>query len=339
MTQTDNLKLNKFEGTDPLDYRKLNENSDILDGAVSRHNLLDNSNFLNPVNQRGATSKSITGVEFFIDRWYCKSVDMSIEDFGMRCVFGVATDWGFFNQRMENPSSYASKTLALSLKYRLTGASLNFGMFTSDNGIQATADARMFCGVKLVADGEWHIAKCTCTVPTLANEATVLETGIWVGYGNLTEGEWTPAPDVTHEPTTVATTLDLEWIKAEYGSEPTAYEAPNYQTERLKCERYFIKFVTAPWFNGFIDYNMKASFVIPVPAIMRTNPSISGELKRLLCNGVEINNLSISGLTSARRQGTEVVGVTTGAVSTNTQLRNHSCALSFDTGFELLAEL
>ena len=70
-TKTSLLGLTKPEGSDKVQVSVINDNMDIIDYATQRRdrvwNLLDNSDFRNPVNQRGLTT--YTGVDFTIDRW------------------------------------------------------------------------------------------------------------------------------------------------------------------------------------------------------------------------------------------------------------------------------
>ena len=69
------LGLKTFAASDPVDYNEINDNYNKIDSGVktafqgrAAHNLLDNSWFVNPVNQRGKTSYSASG--YTIDRWY-----------------------------------------------------------------------------------------------------------------------------------------------------------------------------------------------------------------------------------------------------------------------------
>lgn len=66
MVETPNLHLNKFEATDKLDYRIMNENADVLDGAISRPNLLDNPWFT--ISQAGYFENH-GSTKFACDRW------------------------------------------------------------------------------------------------------------------------------------------------------------------------------------------------------------------------------------------------------------------------------
>ena len=70
------LGLKTFTASDPVDYNEINDNYNKIDNGVktafqgmAAHNLLDNSDFTNPVNQRGQTSYSSQWA-YIIDRWY-----------------------------------------------------------------------------------------------------------------------------------------------------------------------------------------------------------------------------------------------------------------------------
>ena len=68
------LGLKTFAASDPVDYNEINDNYNKIDSGVktalhgrAAHNLLDNSDFRNPVNQRGITSQ--VGGGYGLDRW------------------------------------------------------------------------------------------------------------------------------------------------------------------------------------------------------------------------------------------------------------------------------
>lgn len=70
-TTTANLGLTKPDYTEKADIAVINGNMDKIDAAMQQRdrvwNLLDNSDFRNPVNQRGNTTYSASG--YTIDRW------------------------------------------------------------------------------------------------------------------------------------------------------------------------------------------------------------------------------------------------------------------------------
>ena len=91
------LGLKTFTASDPVDYNEVNDNYNKIDNGVktalqgrAAHNLLDNSDFTNPVNQRGITSQ--IGGGYGLDRWRADgSGTISVESTGIsltNLVFG-----------------------------------------------------------------------------------------------------------------------------------------------------------------------------------------------------------------------------------------------------------
>lgn len=82
------LGLKTFTASDPVDYNEVNDNYNKIDGGVktalqgrAAHNLLDNSWFVNPVNQRGQATYNTSG--YCIDRWLLAAGSASIGDSGI----------------------------------------------------------------------------------------------------------------------------------------------------------------------------------------------------------------------------------------------------------------
>lgn len=68
----------------------------------------------------------------------------------------------------------------------------------------------------------------------------------------------------------------ISWAKLEYGAKATAFIPPNITEEQIKCQRYFLGL------NAYVRYPMTRltsstiDFIIPINAVMRAVPSISG---------------------------------------------------------------
>ena len=82
------LGLKTFTASDPVDYNEINDNYNKIDSGVktalqgrAAHNLLDNSWFVNPVNQRGQATYNTSG--YCIDRWLLDAGSASIGDSGI----------------------------------------------------------------------------------------------------------------------------------------------------------------------------------------------------------------------------------------------------------------
>ena len=84
-------------------------------------NLLDNSDFRNPVNQRGATS--YTGAGYTIDRWENNSAacKLTVEN---GCIHmqnnsdSTSTATQFIRQKIENPSALIGKTITIAARVK-----------------------------------------------------------------------------------------------------------------------------------------------------------------------------------------------------------------------------
>lgn len=106
-TYTPLLELPKHDPTDPFDITKINEGFDLIDAGMAKayrgkaaHNLLDNSDFSNPVNQRGQTTYSASG--YTIDRWKISHASalgtLTINNNSISLVGGAANAYSNFFQ-------------------------------------------------------------------------------------------------------------------------------------------------------------------------------------------------------------------------------------------------
>ena len=116
------LWLKTFTASDPVDYNEINDNYVKIDNGVktamqgrAAHNLLDNSNFRNPVNQRGKTSWADWN-NYTVDRWIFRNTkvqEASIGTSGMSITTGSSEI--YFEQPIEKSvmQRYIGKTLTL----------------------------------------------------------------------------------------------------------------------------------------------------------------------------------------------------------------------------------
>ena len=119
---TNVLGLKTFTASDPVDYNDVNDNYVKIDNGVktamqgrAAHNLLDNSDFRNPVNQRGAITYE--GAGYGIDRWKCRVVLQTMEvrssDITITATGG---SYAGILQKVENMSKLAGKTVTFAAK-------------------------------------------------------------------------------------------------------------------------------------------------------------------------------------------------------------------------------
>lgn len=205
--------------------------------AITSHgytnNILINSNFANPVNQRAKTTlgADIRTVheDYWIDRWIAHKATGIICNISDGFIhFERSTDSAYastsgelyFKQLVENGKSYVGKTLTISLKYRTNSTAafiqghIMHQNLTVDAIYQKTTDL-------LIADGAWHIATHTFTVPSMASTDQLCP--LLIGFLNAPAGAY----------------LDVEWAKVEYGNFATPYIPRLYAEEMNLCLRYY----------------------------------------------------------------------------------------------------
>ena len=181
-------------------------------------NLLDNSDFRNPVAQAGLNDLHGT-VKYVTDRWVSDAID-SVTDNGNGLSIHGAHTYAYFYQKVEN---VAGKTLAFAVNGESSGT-FRIGIFDSDI-------------TKLYADAYAQSGVCICiaTIPSNMNTISVL---IY--------------PDVSN----TGDTLDIEWA-ALYEGEYTEDTLPEYQpkgygAELAECKRYFRILRGDPTLSGYI---------------------------------------------------------------------------------------
>lgn len=141
-TKTSLLGLTKPAYTEAADIAVLNTNFDLIDKAVGQgarvYNLLDNSWFVNPINQRGQTV--YTGSGFTVDRWrtWSASATITLPGDGVRsdgtdsCVLyqGVEAHKVKLNTAYTAAAGYSDGTIVC--KSGVLTESNNIGVWSSD---------------------------------------------------------------------------------------------------------------------------------------------------------------------------------------------------------------
>lgn len=139
-TKTSQLGLTKPAYTDAADIAVLNGNFDLIDKAVGNGarvvNLLDNSWFVNPINQRGQTV--YTGIGYTIDRW--RTWGEGNITVGNGYISASQSLWQYVANIDASKTHTAAICLADGRKYVYSGIPNNGGMGEWGNTI--------FCGVE-----------------------------------------------------------------------------------------------------------------------------------------------------------------------------------------------
>lgn len=222
------------------DGSRLDRYLDALRGASS-NNILINSNFANPVNQRGYISGTLIppSAMFVLDRWRLNcsshvthtSLTLNNGYITIHALAGVLHN--NFYQHVENPELYAGKTLTMSVKYRATnGGKACMSIFQNPIDSSANVDADSYIYKNLVCDGKWHTESLTFRVRDVIK---VLAIRVCPNEFRFDASTGTYIWD----PLNINTDLDVEWIKLEYGEVATPYTPKLYAEELMACKRYY----------------------------------------------------------------------------------------------------
>ena len=206
------------------------------------YNLLDNSDFRNPVNQRGQTSYS-TGGRYSIDRWVASAnVNTVTVNNGYITVTAKSGYEGSLYQKWERMAVFGKKlTLAAKVKN----------------------------GDLIVVSGQYPtVAPSSITViATVTSGSVTLRIEADAKYG------------VAVIAATPGSSINLEWA-ALYEGEYTAETMPEYQSkgygaELAECRRYFYKFLSddSIYFPAVANNDQIPGFLFPIE--MRVVPTMT----------------------------------------------------------------
>ena len=212
----------------------------------SSRNLLDNSDFSNPVNQRGETS--YTGTVYGIDRWFGhvayqavtpRSIDVTVTSTG--------TSYAGIMQKVPNIARYAGKTLTFACNlYTTVKADLRIVDASANNIAYVTAEAgQRTIVLTFIVPTDATPDNC---VPTILLRTTASGDYMRLYWAALYEGSYT------------AETLP-EYVPKGYGS------------ELAECMRYYQRRDYVITVSQPINDTIVSGFDFMMP--MRTNPTIT----------------------------------------------------------------
>lgn len=237
-------------------YQNLNHIEDGIVAASNVVNLLDNSNFRNPVNQRtiptGANNYSLG---YTIDRWIYQSTSLTNSYFGLTADYvsiappSVSGGYSEMFQRFEHwDDSWVDlkgKTCTFAAKMH-NNATGTWDVYTATLTMGDCADGVSLDGTKSVMIYSIDSMHITVRVFNNGNGGTLDERCfMWFA---LYEGEFTKE------------TLP-------------AYVPKGYAAELAECQRYFQK--RSGQFPALVPTNVTRSYYIPFTVPMRINPTVS----------------------------------------------------------------
>lgn len=276
--------------------------TDGRNGADARRNLLDNSDFRNPVNQRGLSSQS-THRQHLIDRWLVENSDglgtASIDDDGLTLQSGASGYIGIIQRaNVESVKHLNGKTVTMA--YCDTDGNMYAQAVTAGAGSTEIGALNIYSTTFADTYAEFHFR--------LISPNTVVKIR-WVA---LYEGEYT------------ADTLP-------------EYIPKGYAAELLECQRYYYAPAGAAnmAYAGYTASTTNARITIPTPVPMRITPSIVVETigNMQVYGGSGASNATA--VTVMQVQGNSVaLQITTTGLTAWTP-----CTMRFNTSVALSADL
>lgn len=213
-------------------------NSDIYN-QVGNPNLLDNTNFKNPVAQRGSGSFQLDW-KYCIDRW------VLLGD------YNVGTHTLTFDA-----GNQTSRFGLDAISYMRQGLEkLDSGTYTLSAGVGGNVYSHSFVVGSTVASQAWNMGTFYFTYEKFSGQNTQ-----WFGFGVV------PG---TSSPGSVA----LDWIKLEAGDTAAPYMPKEYGAELAECLRYFQR-VYADWRAYVPLADVVYRFSQSTLQVMRIKPTIS----------------------------------------------------------------
>ena len=230
--------------------------------------MLDNTNFKNPVNQRGKSSYSLDW-KYSIDRWVL---------LGTYSVSNHTLTFDAGNQ--------TSRFGLDAISYMRQGLEkLDSGTYTISAGVGDTVYSQTISVYQGGSTKAWNMGPFYFTYEKFVGVDVQ-----WFGFG-VTPGESGPG------------SIALDWIKLEQGDKATPYSPKGYGAELVECYRYF--WISSMPVNIFKttagDYFRNTVYF---PIAMRTVPSVT----ILASNGtVSISAVTIDAVKFAGNGGNDTV--------------------------------
>lgn len=209
---------------------------------IQPRNLLDNSDFTNPVNQRNITSCDTTFTGYTIDRWIVQNTSslFTLDSDGLNLA--AETSFKYIYQRLNNVTVGKTYTLAACLSDGTIGT-LTFTLTSTTNSFTWLKETKISDSLRI---GVAHSA----SIPLFVALSNVNDATARIVWTALYEGEYT------------ADTLP-------------PYVPKGYAAELAECQRYYLRQPTGSAWNVLTvachDYIVVK---IPTPSTMRKTPSL-----------------------------------------------------------------
>lgn len=238
----------QIAGVDDPSFNHDAANKQYVDKTIVRQNLADNSYFLRAVNQRG--QEQYSGIGYTIDRWKLVTASASL-DVNNGITISAGNEFGLLQQFFEDSlySTLLGKTVTLS------------AMFSDGSIKQAT---QTFPSIKP------NTAQPLCNIPYSDGSITI--------YASANQCLLQIYVNANSSVSLAAMKLEIssfQTLAHKEGNTWVLNEIPDYATELLKCQRYFLgkDLVASPLtFTGSVAY-----CTISLPTSMRATPILTGD--------------------------------------------------------------
>lgn len=231
---------------------------------IGNPNLLDNSNFTNPVNQRDGTSYSAStgNAAYAIDRWRIEGA-----------TYNVAT-------HTLSGTSYTNRACRMAQFIEMAQYGLNIG---DDMTFSIMANGTKHSATAKVLDRDQY--SNFESVPS-AYSCDDFDIVLCTGLGK---------PSILSFTICAKKSLVLEWAKLEKGSVATPYVHKSYGAELSACQRYFYYLDATKWYACYQITGWGLIIPIDLPVPMRAQPTANtvGEVKVFTPSGW-VNATSVS---------------------------------------------
>lgn len=240
----------------------INQVNKLVNGAVYP-NLLDNSNFTNPVNQRDGTSYSAStgNAAYAIDRWRIEGA-----------TYTVAT-------HTLSGTSYTNRACRMAQFIEMAQYGLNIG---DDMTFSIMANGTKHSATAKILDRDQYSS--FENVPS-AYSCDDFDIVLCTGLGK---------PSILSFTICAKKSLVLEWAKLEKGSVATPYIHKSYGAELAACQRYFYYLDVSKWYACYQITGWGLIIPIDVPVPMRVQPTIDATGTKVFTPGGWINATSAS---------------------------------------------
>jgi hypothetical protein len=219
-TYTEHLQIPKHDPTDPFNIALINEGFDKTEAGIlaayrgrAAYNLLDNSYFLRPINQRGKTS--YTGTGYGIDRWRTNFSGDTVEVLAGGVTNTVASTTGgwHLHQIIDNGAELVGKSIT---------AACNAAAITG--ALYLLISCRNSSDTEIEHASQKIAAGLNVTSLTVPSGTVYIRVGVYAYASSVAVGD----------------SVTLEWAalyEGEYVAETLpAYVQKGYAAELLECQ-------------------------------------------------------------------------------------------------------